>query len=190
MPMRSNAAVCVVPVNLSKLNRKRRVIFFSVSIRSTLGSLDRRAQQQRSRQHFEAEVTAGKASLDVIKHPLYPYQQEGMLHLAFTGRALLADEMGLGKTVQAVAACELLRRTLGIRRVLVISPASLKSEWEEQIAKFTDLTTQIIQGPRAYACGCGEGLAGLDPLAGAQRRDTDRSGVNRLSADTNKPAAS
>ena len=72
-----------------------------------------------------------------------------MLHLAFTGRALLADEMGLGKTVQAVAACELLRRTLGIRRVLVISPASLKGEWEEQIAKFTELPARIIQGPRA-----------------------------------------
>ena len=53
----------------------------------------------------------GKASLDLVRHPLYPYQQEGMLHLAFTGRALLADEMGLGKTVQAIAACELLRRT-------------------------------------------------------------------------------
>jgi SNF2 family DNA or RNA helicase len=72
-----------------------------------------------------------------------------MLHLAFTGRALLADEMGLGKTVQAIAACELLRRILGIRRVLVISPASLKGEWEEQIAKFTDLPAHIIQGPRA-----------------------------------------
>ncbi|MGB5774349.1 MAG: DEAD/DEAH box helicase [Sedimenticolaceae bacterium] len=72
-----------------------------------------------------------------------------MLHLAFTGRALLADEMGLGKTVQAIAACELLRRTLGIQRVLVISPASLKGEWEEQIAKFTDLPSRIVQGPRA-----------------------------------------
>ena len=88
-------------------------------------------------------------SLDLVKHRLYPYQQEGMLHLAFTGRALLADEMGLGKTVQAIAACELLRRTRDIRRVLVICPASLKGEWEEQIAKFTDLPSHIIQGPRA-----------------------------------------
>ncbi len=57
--------------------------------------------------------------------------------------------MGLGKTVQAIAACELLRRTRDIRRVLVISPASLKGEWEEQIGKFTDLPSHIIQGPRA-----------------------------------------
>ncbi len=128
----------------------RRRIRVSGELNAWLESLDRRAQQLRSRQHFEAEVTAGNASLDVVKHPLYPYQQEGMLHLAFTGRALLADEMGLGKTVQAIAACELLRRTLGIRRVLVISPASLKGEWEEQIAKFTDLPARIIQGPRAH----------------------------------------
>jgi hypothetical protein len=127
----------------------RRRIRVSHELKSWIETLDRRAQRLRGRQHFEAEVAADKASLDLLKHPLYPYQQEGMLHLAFTGRALLADEMGLGKTVQAVAACELLRRTMGIRRVLVISPASLKGEWEEQIAKFTDLPLRIIQGPRA-----------------------------------------
>ena len=127
----------------------RRRIRVSAELNAWLETLDRRAQQLRSRQHFEAEVLAGNASLDIVKHPLYPYQQEGMLHLAFTGRALLADEMGLGKTVQAIAACELLRHTMGIRRVLVISPASLKGEWEEQIAKFTDLPSRIIQGPRA-----------------------------------------
>ena len=135
-------------INASPSHVRRR-IRVSKQLNTWLETLDRRAQQLRSRQHFEAEVTAGNASLDLVKHPLYPYQQEGMLHLAFTGRALLADEMGLGKTVQAVAACELLRRILGIRRVLVISPASLKGEWAEQIAKFTDLPAHIIQGPRA-----------------------------------------
>jgi hypothetical protein len=135
-------------INASPSHVRRR-IRVSKQLNTWLETLDRRAQQLRSRQHFEAEVTAGNASLDLVKHHLYPYQQEGMLHLAFTGRALLADEMGLGKTVQAVAACELLRRILGIRRVLVISPASLKGEWAEQIAKFTDLPAHIIQGPRA-----------------------------------------
>jgi len=135
-------------INASHAAVKRR-IRISSELNAWLRILDRRAQQLRSRQHFEAEVLAGNASFDLVKHPLYLYQQEGMLHLTFTGRALLADEMGLGKTVQAVAACELLRRTKGIRRVLVISPASLKGEWEEQIAKFTDLPSRIIQGPRA-----------------------------------------
>lgn len=109
----------------------------------------RRAARGAARAGFLAEVAAGRASLDVVKLPLFPYQQEGMLHLAFTERALLADEMGLGKTVQAVAACELLRRLRGITRVLVVSPASLKAEWQEQIARFTDLPSTFIQGPRA-----------------------------------------
>ena len=109
----------------------------------------RRAARAAARERFLAEVRAGRETLDVVKVPLYPYQQEGMLHLAFTERALLADEMGLGKTVQAIAACALLRRLRGIERVLVISPASLKGEWEEQIARFTDLPARIIYGPRA-----------------------------------------
>jgi hypothetical protein len=127
----------------------RRRIRLSNELRPWLEIQDRRAEQIRTRQHFEAAVATGKENLDVVKMPLYAYQQEGMLHLAFTGRALLADEMGLGKTVQAVAACSLLRRLHGIRRVLVISPASLKTEWEEQIAKFSDLPALIIQGTRA-----------------------------------------
>jgi ERCC4-related helicase len=127
----------------------RRRIRSSHELITWLDTLDMHAQRIRSRQHFETDVAAGNASLDLVKHPLYPYQQEGMLHLAFTGRALLADEMGLGKTVQAIAACELLRRTSDIRRVLVISPASLKGEWEEQINKFTGLPSSIIQGVRA-----------------------------------------
>ena len=109
----------------------------------------RRAARGAARERFLAEVEAGRETLDVVKLPLYPYQREGMLHLAFTERALLADEMGLGKTVQAIAACALLRRLQGIERVLVISPASLKAEWEEQIARFTDLPSRIIYGPRA-----------------------------------------
>jgi hypothetical protein len=109
----------------------------------------RKAARQTARAQFLADVEAGRATFDVLHHPLYPYQKDGMLHLAFGERALLADEMGLGKTIQAIAACVLLRRLRGIERVLVISPASLKGEWEEQIARFTDLPSRIISGPRA-----------------------------------------
>ncbi|HEX4179575.1 MAG TPA: DEAD/DEAH box helicase [Caulobacteraceae bacterium] len=71
-----------------------------------------------------------------------------MIHLAFGGRALLADEMGLGKTVQAIAACELLARREGVERVLIVCPASLKAEWEEQIARFIDRPVRSVFGPR------------------------------------------
>ncbi len=109
----------------------------------------RRAARTAARKRFLAGVEAGRETLDVVKVPLYPYQREGMLHLAFTERALLADEMGLGKTVQAIAACALLQKLRGVERVLVICPASLKGEWEEQIARFTDLPVRLIFGPRS-----------------------------------------
>ncbi len=121
---------------------------------------ERLARQRRDceRTEFERQLASGERSLDMLKFSLYDYQVEGALHLAFKERALLADEMGLGKTVQAIAACALLRELRGISRVLVISPASLKAEWDEQIAKFTDLSATIVKGNRldrrkAYGAG-------------------------------------
>lgn len=108
-----------------------------------------KVQADRSRAAYLQDVEQGKRVRQVVKYPLYDYQYDGMLHLAFKGRVILADEMGLGKTVQAVAACELLRQLKHIERVMVISPVSLKTEWEEQISKFTDLSSLVIQGNRA-----------------------------------------
>ncbi|MGH7081804.1 MAG: DEAD/DEAH box helicase, partial [Acetobacteraceae bacterium] len=109
----------------------------------------RRRERARARERFLAEVAAGRATLELLRAKLLPYQVEGMLHLAFAERALLADEMGLGKTIQAIAAVELLRRRRGIERVLIVLPASLKAEWEDQIARFTDLSVTVVSGPRA-----------------------------------------
>ena len=101
------------------------------------------------RETFLCEVETGERSFEVLNFPLFPYQREGMMHLAFKERALLADEMGLGKTCQALAACELLRRTEGVERALIVCPASLKSEWAEQIEAATNLSYRPVFGPRA-----------------------------------------
>src|SRR5580704_14719077 len=113
-----------------------------------LARLRRERARVEARAAFEADVEAGRATLNIVKHPLLPYQRAGVLHLAFGERALLADEMGLGKTIQGIAACELLARLKGIERVLVVCPASLKAEWEEQIARFCDRPTRLVFGPR------------------------------------------
>jgi hypothetical protein len=110
----------------------------------------RRVEERKQLRHeYELKVQRGEWPAQETKVPLFPYQREGMLHLAFTERALLADEMGLGKTIQAIAACALLHRLGQARRALVVTPASLKTEWEEQIQRFTDLPYQIVFGARA-----------------------------------------
>ncbi len=77
---------------------------------------------------------------------LLPYQMDGIAFAAGKGRAVLADEMGLGKTIQGVGVAEFLARYAGIRRVLVICPASLKSQWRNEITKFCDRSVQLIGG--------------------------------------------
>ncbi|MSU63835.1 MAG: hypothetical protein EXS31_15785 [Pedosphaera sp.] len=105
-----------------------------------------RAERKELRREYELKVHAGEWPAHETRVPLFPYQREGMLHLAFTERALLADEMGLGKTIQAIAACALLKRLGRAGRVLVVTPASLKGEWEDQIRQFTDLPTRLVYG--------------------------------------------
>jgi superfamily II DNA or RNA helicase/predicted nucleic acid-binding Zn finger protein len=104
---------------------------------------------EKMRQTYERQVQANHGQLPFLRYALYDYQVAGMLHLAFKGRAILADEMGLGKTVQAVAAAAIMHECLGVKRVLVVAPASLKTEWEEQIRKFTELNSEAVFGGRA-----------------------------------------
>jgi hypothetical protein len=108
------------------------------------------AERKQLRHEYELKVQSGEWPAHETKVPLFPYQREGMLHLAFTERALLADEMGLGKTIQAIAGCALLHRLGKASRVLVVTPASLKTEWEEQIQRFTELGYQLVYGGRVH----------------------------------------
>jgi len=82
----------------------------------------------------------------LLKVSLYPYQREGALFAAKAGRSLLADDMGLGKTVQAIAAVEILAKTVGLERALIISPTSLKHQWKQEIEKFSDRSAQVVEG--------------------------------------------
>ena len=86
---------------------------------------------------------------ELLHAELLPYQLDGIAFAAGRGRALLADDMGLGKTIQGIGVAEMLRREAGISRVLVICPASLKSQWAAEIRKFSDLSCQIVLGPAA-----------------------------------------
>jgi superfamily II DNA or RNA helicase len=83
---------------------------------------------------------------NLLKAELLPYQLDGIAFAAGAGRAILADDMGLGKTMQGIGVAELLYRQSGIKKVLVICPTSLKSQWLNEISSFTDKDCCIIIG--------------------------------------------
>jgi hypothetical protein len=85
----------------------------------------------------------------LLKTELLPYQIDGIAFAAGAGRAVLADDMGLGKTIQGVGVAELLARQAGIRKVLVVCPTSLKSQWRSEIERFSDRSCQLVIGSTA-----------------------------------------
>jgi hypothetical protein len=123
--------------------------------------------EQRTSQHrlgaLAAEIRRDPAAHPLrgtlLKLPLLPYQLDGIAFAVGAGRAILADDMGLGKTMQGVGTAELLAREASVRKVLVVCPASLKSQWRGEIHRFCDRDVQLVQGPAAqrhaqYANGC------------------------------------
>ena len=108
------------------LGRQVRV---SYAVRELLARQERTRRLEQLRIAYERKLSA-ESRPSFLKCDLFDYQTEGMLFLAFHGRAILADEMGLGKTVQAVAAAGVMKEVLGISRVLVVCPASQKLEWQ------------------------------------------------------------
>ena len=82
----------------------------------------------------------------LLKAELLPYQLDGIAFAAAAGRAILADDMGLGKTIQGIGMAELLARQAGIREVLIVCPASVKSQWRSEILRFSERDCQIVLG--------------------------------------------
>ena len=89
----------------------------------------------------------------LLKVEILPYQLDGIAFAAGAGRAILADDMGLGKTLQGIGMAELLAREAGIRKVLVVCPASVKAQWRSEVLRFSGRDCQIVLGSAAGRSG-------------------------------------
>lgn len=81
-----------------------------------------------------------------VKAELYAYQKQGVEFATFKKAAIIADEMGLGKTLQAITTAIAKKHILGHKKTLIITPASLKVQWKQEIEKFTKENALIIEG--------------------------------------------
>ncbi len=115
------------------------------------------AEEYLHRRLFKEKIQRKVAEIrkDPASHPLrtsllhaelLPYQLDGIAFAAGAGRAILADDMGLGKTIQGIGLAQFLAMEANISRVLVVCPASLKSQWQLEIERFTSRTSRLIMG--------------------------------------------
>lgn len=81
------------------------------------------------------------------KLPLFPYQMSGTGFMCAAQNALNGDEPGLGKSIQSIAATKI----LGCEKVLVLTFATLKGTWEEEIKKWLpDAEAIVVKGEKKY----------------------------------------
>lgn len=108
----------------------------------------RQLQSRLTEQSAEIRQQPDKHPLrkQLLKAELLPYQLDGIAFAVGAGRAVLADDMGLGKTIQGIGVAELFARLVGIQRVLIVCPASLKSQWAAEISRFSNRSHRIVLG--------------------------------------------
>ena len=97
----------------------------------------------RLQQGFDELLAVG--AVQGVEHFWFQLETVRRLLRDFRGRALLADEVGLGKTIEACLALkEYWMRGL-ITRALVLTPASLVSQWVDELASKFRLTAEVAE---------------------------------------------
>ena len=74
--------------------------------------------------------------------PPMEHQKIAIEKLLANDKFILADDMGLGKTTSAVIGS----LESGAKKVLIVCPASLKINWQREIANYSDRRVLIVEG--------------------------------------------
>ena len=77
----------------------------------------------------------------------FHYQMDGIAFLYPRSHAIIADEMGLGKTMQTISAMRLLVHRGELRRILLICPKPLVSNWQREFALWApEIPLNVVGG--------------------------------------------
>ncbi len=94
-------------------------------------------------------------ALSEAKVDLNPHQVEAAvfaLDSLSRGGCMLADEVGLGKTIEAgIAIAQLVAE--GKQRILVLTPATLRAQWQAELREKFDLEALVVDGRTVRATG-------------------------------------
>jgi hypothetical protein len=93
-----------------------------------------------------------------------PYQRAGIAFAAAKPGVLIGDEMGLGKTIQAIG---IINARPEVRSVLIICPASLKTNWKRECEKWSVRPVRIV-----VATSSKPSVESLDHLFGQRALDS------------------
>lgn len=85
---------------------------------------------------IDSKKTAIKTSL-----PLFEYQKTGTNFAIAVKKGMINDDMGLGKSLQSIAAFY----HLNLKRILIICPNSIKTNWQREISKWINRPSNIIE---------------------------------------------
>lgn len=88
-----------------------------------------------------------KKEIDYSKYshrPPLEHQKLAIEKLVNTNKFILADDMGLGKTTSTIIAA----LETGVKKILIICPASLKINWQREIANYSDRSVFIAEGKK------------------------------------------
>ena len=87
------------------------------------------------------------SAVQVEDYQLYPVLQA--LNMPRVN-LLLADDVGLGKTIEAGLIIQELIRQRRIRRILIVCPASLQIQWQDEMKEKFNISFEILDSEKAW----------------------------------------